>query len=89
MNEAGKEKVKIAVIVLLDLLLLVGCGGMALLVRYDFSFMDIPVDFRDDLVTFLGIQAVLTVAVFWLRGMYRYVWRAVSVQDVVDMIVSV
>jgi FlaA1/EpsC-like NDP-sugar epimerase len=62
---------------------------MALLVRYDFSFMDIPVDFRDDLVTFLGIQAVLTVAVFWLRGMYRYVWRAVSVQDVVDMIVSV
>ena len=26
MNEAGKEKVKIAVIVLLDLLLLVGCG---------------------------------------------------------------
>ena len=89
MNGANKEKVKIAVIVLLDLLLLVGCGGLALLVRYDFSFMDIPVDFRNDLVSFLGIQTVLTVAVFWLRGMYRYVWRAVSVQDVVDMIVSV
>ncbi len=77
------------VIVLLDLFLLVGCGGLALLARYDFSFMDIPVEFRNSLLTFLGVQAVITIATFWLRGMYRYVWRAVSVHDVMDMILSV
>ncbi len=89
MKESNKEIIKIVEIIALDLMLLVGCGGLALLARYDFSFMEIPVEFRDNLLVFLGAQAIITVAVFWLRGMYRYVWRAVSVHDVMDMILSV
>ena len=89
MKESNKEIIKIVEIIVLDLMLLVGCGGLALLARYDFSFMEIPVEFRDNLLVFLSAQAIITVAVFWLRGMYRYVWRAVSVHDVMDMILSV
>ena len=89
MKKNSKNILRILVIVLLDVLAIVGCGGVAMLARFDFSIGNIPVEMKQMLVNYLGMQAVITLAVFWFRKMYHYVWRSVSVYDVADMILSV
>ena len=84
-----KNILRILVIVLLDILAIVGCGGVAMLVRFDFSIGNIPVEMKNLLADFLKVQIAVTLAVFMIRKMYHYVWRSVSVYDVADMIISV
>lgn len=80
---------QIMAVVILDILLLIAAGGLALLVRFDFSLSEIPEQYRSAWLQFLPIQIVLTASVFSLTRMYRYVWRSVSAQDVAGMILSV
>jgi len=89
MREKYKNILRILVIILLDVLLITACGGIAVLARFDFSFAEIPVELKDLLVSFLKLQIVVTLAVFMARKMYHYIWRSVSVYDVADMILSV
>jgi len=77
------------VIILLDVLSIIACGGAALLARFDFSFAGIPEEQKGILTGFIALQCVITIAVFVMRKMYHYVWRSVSVYDVADMILSV
>lgn len=80
---------QVMAVVILDILLLIAAGGLALLVRFDFSLSEIPEQYRTAWLQFMPIQIVLTVSVFSLTRMYRYVWRSVSAQDVAGMILSV
>jgi len=89
MKSKQKAIFRILVIVLLDVLLVVSCCGFAFLVRFDFSFDAIPDEFIIVLRNFTVLQSLLTIAVFWLRKMYNYVWRTVSIHDVSSMILSV
>ena len=89
MREKYKPTVRILTIMLLDMLLIAVCGGMAFLVRFDFSFNAIPLDYKTLLWRFLTLECVITLAIFWVRKMYHYVWRAVSIYDVADMILTV
>ena len=89
MSNKQKVLLRTLLIVLLDLLLVAACCGFAFLVRFDFSFESIPDVHRAVLRNFIPLQGCLTVAVFWLRKMYRYVWRTVSMHDVSGMILSV
>lgn len=85
MGEANKK----ILIILLDCLTMVFVGGLALLTRFEYSFGAIPREFIDTWFRFLGVQVILTVAFFWWRKMYHFVWRSVSIQDVMDMVFSV
>jgi len=76
-------------IVVLDVLSIAACGGIALLVRFEFSFGGIPEKYKAAMLAFIGLQSAITVAVFMLRKMYHYVWRSVSAYDVADMVLSV
>ena len=89
MKSKHKAIFRVLVIVLLDLLLVAACCGFAFLVRFDFSFDGIPEEYKAVLLKFVCLQGILTVAVFWLRKMYNYIWRTVSVHDVSGMILSV
>ena len=73
-------------IMAIDVLLLAMAGGLALLARFDFSFEEIPVNYAEAWMRSLPVQAALTIAVFSLLRMYRYVWRSVSARDVAEMI---
>ena len=79
---------EIVAVVLLDILLIVAAGGLALLVRFDFSVDKVPSQCLTAWAYFLPIQVLLTLAVFAVRKMYLYVWRSVSAQDVAGMIIS-
>ena len=73
-------------IMAIDVLLLTFAGGLALLARFDFSFEELPANYAEAWLKFLPVQAVLTLIMFSLLRMYRYVWRSVSAQDVAEMI---
>ena len=75
-----------AAIIAIDALLVTLAGGLALLARFDFSFAGIPLVYADAWLKFLPVQIVLTIVMFSLLRMYRYVWRSVSAQDVAEMI---
>lgn len=84
-----KPNNRILLIMALDCLMMVFCGVVALLARFDFSFGTIPVWARDGWLFFLPVQIVITLAFFWWRKMYHYVWRTVTAYDVAGMVVSV
>ena len=88
-RESFHKLLRMLTVVLLDLLILAAAGLLALVVRFEFSFSAIPLSYRDVFVRFLPLQMVITVCVFMLRKMYHYIWRTVSVHDVMDMILSV
>ena len=77
------------VVIFTDILSLIIAGGFALLVRFDFSFIQIPQEYLDHFIHILPFQILLTVVVFWLMRMYHFVWHSVSAHDVVRMILPV
>ena len=76
-------------LMLLDCVTVTAAGGLALLTRFDFSFAQVPAEFLEPWFRMLPAQLLITLAVFWLRRMYRYLWRYVSVHDVAEMALSV
>ena len=79
---------QVATIVVLDVLILIAAGGLALLVRFDFSIGGIPKRYVTAWMHFLPIQILLTIVLFGLRRMYQYIWHAVSAQDVAGMVLT-
>ena len=75
-------------IILLDCIFMVLAGGLAFMVRFEFSIADVDRHLLSRWLHFLPLQIVVTVVVFWLRKMYHYVWRSVTVDDVTDMLIS-
>lgn len=89
MRSRQKKYLRILMIMSLDILSIICAGGMALLLRFEFSFDAIPSNFKTMWLEFLPAQLMITIGIFLLRKMYHYVWRSVSVQDISDMILSV
>ena len=77
------------VILLADALSVTCAGGLALLVRFDFSFEAIPAQYLQPWYDFLPLQIGVTLAVCIIAQMYRFVWRSVSTNDVVRMVCAV
>ena len=83
------QSVPTLLLVLLDCVMVIGAGGLALLVRFDFSFHQVPARYLEPWYQALPIQMLVTVLIFWRRRMYQYLWRYVSVRDVAEMTLSV
>ncbi|MBO5340904.1 MAG: polysaccharide biosynthesis protein [Oscillospiraceae bacterium] len=88
-NERKNQYKKLLTIFLLDCLILAISDGFAVLTRFEYSFSDIPEAVKIGMIQFLPVQIIVTAAVFWLRRMYHYIWRSVTVLDVAGMIISV
>jgi len=80
---------KLFLIAVLDCLMIVFSGVLAMLTRFDFSFASIPEWVIQGWLKFFPIQIVITLVFFWWRKMYHYLWRTVSAADVANMVVSV
>ena len=76
-------------IMIFDALCIVAAGGLALLVRFDFSFAGIEETYLNSWYRFLPLQIAITLAIFYWRKMYHFIWRSVSARDVGDMLVTV
>ncbi|MBQ4381549.1 MAG: polysaccharide biosynthesis protein, partial [Oscillospiraceae bacterium] len=80
---------QMVLVMVIDVVIIALTGAAALLIRFDFLFDSVPKNYFDMWLSFLPIQLVLTVLIFWFTRMYHYVWRSVSVADVAQMAVSV
>ena len=76
-------------IMLVDALLIAGSYALTILVRFDFLWSHIPMEYIRSLVPCLLVQIGVTSVVFLWRRMYRYIWRTVNAYDVLQMCLSV
>lgn len=79
---------KVLLIMFYDAVCVAVSGGLALLVRFDFSFDGIPKQYLTSWFSFLPFCIMITIVGFLLLRMYRYVWHNISVNDVARMAVS-
>ena len=79
---------KVLLIMFYDALCVTLSGGLALLVRFDFSFNGIPKQYLNLWFQFLPLCIGVTVFCFLILRMYRYVWHNISVNDVARMAVT-
>ena len=89
MSERQHAWVRILMICVLDCLAIIAIGGFTLLLRFEFSFSEQMRTYAVVWMRYLPVQLVITVVIFYLRRMYHYVWRAVSAQEVLEMLPSV
>ena len=87
-NRALKKRYHTFIVVFLDILILIFTDWLSLAVRFDFVFSSIPVRYIDLMRHIMPIQIVVTLLVFWLMRMYRFIWHAVTAKDVAQMILS-
>lgn len=80
---------KILMIMLVDTLLMVSSYALALLIRFDFHWSQIPMTYVRSWAPCLIVQLIVTAIVFFWRRMYHYIWRTVNAYDVIRMCVSV
>ena len=80
---------KILMIMLVDTLIMVSSYALALLIRFDFQWSQIPMTYVRSWVPCLVVQLIVTAIVFFWRRMYHYIWRTVNAYDVIRMCVSV
>lgn len=84
-----KMNCKILIIMLVDTLLMVSSYALALLIRFDFHWSQIPMTYVRSWAPCLIVQLIVTAIVFFWRRMYHYIWRTVNAHDVIRMCVSV
>ena len=83
-----KTLLRILLIATLDAIAIVAAGGIALFVIHDCSFAAIRPEDVQVWQSFLPFQIIGMLIVYVLRRMYHYMWRSVSVHDVVNMLAS-
>ena len=80
---------RILFIILLDIIGCAVASGLAIWVRFDFNSGLMAGVVAEKWLRLFPLDMLLTIAVFLLCRMYRYVWRFVSIRDVAFMVVSV
>ena len=73
-------------IMLWDIMMLLVAGGLALLLRYEFSFEAIPTEVKSTVLHLIYWRIPIFLAAFLLLRMYHFMWRSVSAPDVAYML---
>ncbi|MBR6114411.1 MAG: polysaccharide biosynthesis protein [Oscillospiraceae bacterium] len=84
----ANKKYRSLVVVLLDILIIIFADWLSLAVRFDFVFSSIPTHYINLMRQIMPIQIVLTLVLFYFMRMYRFIWHAVTIQDVAQMILA-
>ena len=81
-----KKYYRSLIVVFLDILILVFTDWLSLAVRFDFLFSAIPTHYINLMRSIIPVQIPVTLAVFLVLRMYKFIWHAVTVQDAARMI---
>lgn len=86
--ERNTPKNKILFFILLDILSIHLASFMALFVRFDFSFMEIPVIYLENILKYSIINTIITIIIFIVARLYKSVWRYASINELAKIIVA-
>ena len=76
-------------VMLMDALGVAVAVGLALWARFDFSVAQVPKQYVQAWLQYMPMDIILTLIIFLLFRMYRFVWRFVSIRDVTFMVIAV
>ncbi len=85
-HNKNRWKEKALLIGLFDLILLGGSYFFALLMRFDFSFTEIPDECINGYIRLVPLFAVATLAVFFFCRLYHSIWRLISMTELMAVI---
>lgn len=91
----GKRKKKIEhwhiitiLLICYDLIAAAGSFFLALLLRFDFKYREIPADYLHEYYITIGVYAVFCVLVFFILRMYFSLWRFASYRELRNIIIA-
>ena len=70
-------------LVFLDILFINGSSFMALWIRFDMDFTDIPLEYSTSVKDLVLVNTVVTVLIFALFRLYNSLWRFASIKELV------
>lgn len=79
---------RVLIIMLADILGILGSYLLALWARFDLHFMDIPPEFLQGYLSTIWWWVLICLAVFWLCNLYNSIWRFVSVDALMRIILA-
>ena len=79
---------QVLLIMLADIIGIMGSYLLALWARFDFHFTDIPQEFVDGYLHTIWWWVPVCLAVFWLCNLYNSIWRFVSVDALMRIILA-
>lgn len=88
-----KEKIfifnfKTVLLVVIDIICMLVSYSLALWVRFDFRFGDIPEEYLEGFKMMMIPMIILTIIVYFFCKLYQSVWRLASVAEVEKMIIA-
>ncbi len=84
-NMDKKLLVRRAFLLLLDILLINFAAWCALIVRFDFSLNNIPVNYSEAVFRYALINTAVTLAVFWALRLYHSLWKYAGIEELTNV----
>jgi FlaA1/EpsC-like NDP-sugar epimerase len=75
-------------LILYDVICIVGASFLALLFRYEFSFSSIPEHFMDPVATFLPINIVIAIVIFYFFKLYDSLWAYAGEREMQNLVMA-
>ena len=73
-------------LVVLDILIINTSSFMALWIRYDFSIEKINERYISELLSYVGINTIMTIGIFWIFRLYHSLWKFASIDELMNII---
>ena len=84
--EKNAPRNRIALLTILDILIIMVSGFLALYIRFDFAFGKMDMKYVDYELYYLPVNLVVTIIIFILFKLYRSVWRFASTTEFLNVI---
>lgn len=81
-----KKYGNILTVIIMDCIALVFSGLAALLIRFELNFSAIPEQYLNMWINLLHVRIIITVVIFFVFGMYKFIWHFVNLSDIAKMI---
>ncbi|MBQ7615511.1 MAG: polysaccharide biosynthesis protein [Butyrivibrio sp.] len=75
-------------LVLYDIISILMASYVAILMRYEFSFREIPEFFMDPITAFLPINIIITLAIFYLFRLYNSLWAYAGEREMQNLVMA-
>jgi FlaA1/EpsC-like NDP-sugar epimerase len=75
-----------AFLILLDIILINSSAFLAILVRFDFRFNQVPLIYYDNVLKYSLINCITTILIFWLFRIYSSLWQYAGIDEMVNIL---
>jgi len=80
-----KKRMRIILLILLDVFSLILCSFLALAFRFDF---DIPIQYINNIYSYIFVDAVILVGVLTILRSYTSIWSYASIEELINLVIS-